>query len=198
MTSPQISEIPPESPPPPADAHAPKPVRSFKRSERVPASPVAEDEALQASAASPEIHAGHKLVRSLRKSEQGPLHAATKPPPDSPLPLHRHSEREIQQIRRQETLTLQAAAIHPLALKAHPALVIPGYLFAAAGAAAYNFYDFELSVTASCIALALLIATFIFFKKPLSVHHAAFIAVSSLFAIVFGTLHYFPNLQHGT
>jgi K+-transporting ATPase A subunit len=30
------------------------------------------------------------------------------------------------------------------------------------------------------------------------VHHAAFIAVLSLFVLVFGVLHYFPQLQHGT
>ena len=198
MTTPKISKAPPESPPPLADAHAPKPVRSFKRSERGPALPVAEGEVLQASAASPEIHAGPKLVRSLRKSEQGPLHAASEPPPDSPLPLHRHSEREIQQIRRQETLALPAAAIHPLALKAHPALVIPGYLFAIAAAVGYHFYDLQIPVTGPCVAVALLVAAIIYFKKPLSLHHAAFIAVMSLFVIVFGALYYFPQLQHGT
>jgi K+-transporting ATPase A subunit len=46
--------------------------------------------------------------------------------------------------------------------------------------------------------LALIIAAIIFFKKPLSVHHAAFITVAVLFVVVFGALHYFPQLRHGT
>jgi amino acid permease len=46
--------------------------------------------------------------------------------------------------------------------------------------------------------VALLFAAFIYFKKPLSLHHAAFIAVMSLFVIVFGALYYFPQLRHGT
>ena len=44
----------------------------------------------------------------------------------------------------------------------------------------------------------MLIAAFIYFKKPLSRHHAAFIGVMALFVIVFGALYYFPQLRHGT
>jgi hypothetical protein len=48
------------------------------------------------------------------------------------------------------------------------------------------------------VAAALLISIFIFARRPLSRHHSAFIAAMALFVIVFGALHYFPNLQHGT
>jgi hypothetical protein len=194
------------APQPTAEVHPPKQVHSLKRAEKIPGLPeenhephltLAEPVQASAEPVEPVVHIP-KIVRSLRKSEQGPLPEIHQPPLDSKLPIHRHSEEEIQRIRRQETLTMQANAGHLLSKRAHLALVIPGYLFAVAGAVSFYFYDFDKAVTAACVGLALLIAAFIFIKKPLSVHHAAFIAVASLFVIVFGALHYFPHLQHGT
>ena len=181
------------APPPAEKSHAPKPVHSLKRSERTPVLAVEAEEPESAVIPKPREP---KHVRSLRKSEQIPLSAVHLPAPDSSLPIHRHSAEEIQQIRRQETLA--APVSHLLARRAHPALVIPGYLFAIAAAVGYYFYDLQISITAACVGIALLFAAFIYFKKPLSLHHAAFIAVMSLFVIVFGALHYFPQLRHGT
>lgn len=194
------------APQPAADVHPPKQVHSFKRSEKIPGLPeeyhephvtVTEPVETPAEPVEPVVHTP-KIVRSLRKSEQGPLPEIHQPPPDSKLPIHRHSDEEILRIRRQEALAMQANSSHPLARRAHLALVIPGYLFAIAGGVGFHYYEFDKAVTAACVGVALLIAVFIFFKKPLSVHHAAFIAVASLFVIVFGALHYFPQLQHGT
>ena len=81
---------------------------------------------------------------------------------------------------------------------AHRVLVVPGYLFALAGAACFYYYELELPYTLACVVMALLFAACIFFKKPLSRHHAAFISVAVLFVIVFGALYYFPTLRHGT
>lgn len=195
--------------PPPPEVLDPKPVRSLKRSERVPVLAVEKEEVIKIGPPAeipslpprePMIPAAHgpKLVRSLRKSEQGPLPEIHAPPPDSKLPTHRHSDGEIQEIRRQEMLAMQAAAGHLPSLTAHPALIVPGYLFAVAGAVGFYFYELDLPITAGCVVVAILIATFIFFKKPLSLHHAAFIAVMSLFVAIFGALHYFPQLRHGT
>ena len=142
-----------------------------------------------------------KLVRSLRKSEQGPRSAVQAPAPDSRLPIHRHSDDQLDRIRRQEALAQSNAPLHPLNLTAHPLVVIPGYVFALAGGACFYFYDIEqreMPITIGCVIVALAIAIFIFFKKPFSRHHAAFIAVVSLFVIIFGALYYFPQLQHGT
>jgi K+-transporting ATPase A subunit len=44
----------------------------------------------------------------------------------------------------------------------------------------------------------MLVAAFIGIRKPISRHHAAFIAVIALFVIIFGALHYFPHLRHAT
>jgi hypothetical protein len=175
--------------------HSLKPVHSLKRSERTPVLAVEADVPEPAVLHEPR---DPKQVRSLRKSEQVPLSAIHQPAPDSTLPIHRHSDEEIQQIRRQESLAALAPAAHLLARKAHPVIVIPGYLFAIASAVGYHFYDLQIAVTAACVVIALLFAAFIYFKKPLSLHHAAFIAVMSLFVIVFGALYYFPQLRHGT
>jgi hypothetical protein len=194
----------PLAPLPLAEAHAPKPVHSLKRSERIPALPSDEHPAniaehpLEPIPSPLPVAPGPKIVRSLRKSEQGPLPEIHAPLPDSKLPIHRHNDREIQEIRRQEMFAMQSAGSHLESLVAHPVIIIPGYLLAVAGAACFYYYELQIQYTAACVIAALLVAGFIFFKKPLSRHHAAFIAVISLFVIVFGALHYFPQLRYGT
>ena len=184
--------------------HAPRPVRSLKKSERMPVLPVEETERPAVAEEPRHIPAPHtyqpKQVRSLRKTEQIPVTPADihTPPADSVLPVHRHSDRELNEIRRQAAIATQSAVVHPTSITAHLSVVIPGYLFALAGAACFYYYELSIGVTAACVAGALLVAGFIFFRKPLSRHHAAFIAVMSMFVIVFGALHYFPQLQHGT
>ncbi len=186
----------PDSPEPPAEKPlAPKPVHSLKRSERTPVVAAEADVPLPVVIPEPREP---KQVRSLRKSEQVPLSSVHQPAPDSKLPIHRHSDQEIQQIRLHESLAALPPATHLLARKAHPVIVIPGYLFAIGAAVGYHFYDLQIVVTTGCVVIALLFAAFIYFKKPLSLHHAAFIAVVSLFVIVFGALYYFPQLRHGT
>ena len=91
-----------------------------------------------------------------------------------------------------------APAVQPPSLTAHKALVIPGYVLALAGGLCYYYYDLEIQFTSGCVLGSLLVAAFIFFKKPLSRHHAAFISVAALFVTIFATLHYFPNLSYGT
>lgn len=197
---------------PVAEAYQLKEVPAFARAERIPVLTVEENgppphgehlpEATPLPVASP-IPAPHapKVVRSLRKSEQVPLAPLPLPAPESKLPIHRHSGKELHEIRRHEALAALNTWTHPQTLTAHLALVIPGYLFAIGGAVCFYFYDLEkreLRITAACAAIALLIAAFIFIKKPLSRHHAAFIGVMALFVIVFGALYYFPQLRHGT
>ncbi len=208
---PELAPTAPLAPIPAPEAHEPKPVRSLKRSERFPVLPVDDHELLDyvlKQAVAPEIPVtpplpvahGPKQVRSLRKSEQVPLPVdhRPEPPPDSKLPFHRHSDKEISEIRRQEAIAMQSPPVHPQSLTAHPVLVVPGYLFAIAGVACIYYYELQLPYTVGCVVTALLFAAFIFFKKPLSRHHAAFIAVAALFVIVFGALYYFPTLRHGT
>jgi hypothetical protein len=200
----EIASEVPCGPLPQAETHEPKPVRSLKRSERnTDLSPEAHlpplaDHPSEPSPSPPPAASKQKTVRSLRKSEQGPLPAIHSPPPDSKLPSHRHNEREVQEIRRKEALAMQSSGGHLLSLVAHPVVIVPGYLFALAGGVCFYFYELQIEVTVACVAAAMIIAGFICFKKPLSQHHAAFIAVICLFVSVFGALHYFPQLRYGT
>jgi hypothetical protein len=200
----EIAPVSPMASLPLTEANEPKPVRSLKRSERnldlsteAHSTHVAKHPAESTPSPLPAANK-QKTVRSLRKSEQGPLPEIHSPPPDSKLPIHRHNDREVQEIRRQEALAMQSSGGHLLSRVAHPVMIIPGYLFALAGAVCFYFYELQIEITAGCVVAALLIAGFIFFKKPLSKHHAAFIAVISLFVTVFGALYYFPQLRYGT
>ncbi len=195
-----VHETPPEPEEParplPAPASfAPHETHSLKRSERETRPPETQ------SLPEPETARKPKVVKSLRKSERGPISVAThaaEPQRDSKLPFHRHSDREIAEIRRREALAGMAPPPNPRLAVAHPALIIPGYLLAVAGASCFFFYQFTVQATAVCAGAALLIAAFIFLKKPISRHHAAFIAMIALLVIVFGALHFFPQLRHAT
>jgi hypothetical protein len=192
-------EAPPLAPHPAPVQQGPKPVHSLKRSVRIPALPVEDPPPAEQPAPPPRRP---KRVRSLRKSEQIVVLTnkdAVEVPVDSRLPAQRHSDRELNELRRREALAMLAPAVaNPKLTAAHPALLIPGYLLAAAGAVCFYFYQLPLTATACCAASALLIAAFIFQYRPISRHHAAFIAVITLFVIVFGALHYFPQLRHAT
>jgi len=178
---------------PAAPVAGPKPVHSFKRSERMPA-PAAAPVPTPVAASR-----GAKPVRSLRKSEQlAPAAPHPESPPDSRLPHQRHSDREIEEIRRREVLSMMNAAPNPRLFPAHPAMIIPGYLFPPAAAAGIWFYQIHIAATAVLAILSLAIAGLILWRKPISRHHAAFIAVLAVFLIVFSALYYFPQLRHAT
>lgn len=191
----------PLTPLPAPAQHDPKQFPSLKRSDRIPVLPPDElqSAAPPTAAAAPPAHS-LKSVRSLRKSEQSLLpvmpHAA--PGAASILPSHRHSAQEIEAIRQREALALLTPVVNPKLAAAHPALLVPGYLAALAAAALIYFYQQPITLSAPCAAVSLLIAGFIALKKPISRHHAAFIAVITLFVIIFGALHYFPQLRHAT
>lgn len=192
-----------------AEAPAPRVVRSLRRSERIPVLPVEDEDADTSTAIAredgklpgktvlPALQVA-RPVRSLRKSEQAPITELPEPPPDSKLPVHRHSGQELGEIRRREAIAALSPQAPPKPMVAHLAVVIPGYLAAIAGGLCFKYYELSIQVTATCVGIALLLAAFIFIKRPLSRHHAAFIAVMTLFVIVFGALYYFPQLQHGT
>ncbi len=194
----EAAEIPLIEPAPAPVPHGPKPVHSLKRSERIPAMPV--DDAPSAPPAAEPVPDSPKPVRSLRKSEQVPVPAThPEPPADSKLPFHRHSDEEIAELRRRDAIAMMSPQVpNPKLAAAHLATLIPGYLLALAGASYIPFYEFPMAATAGCAAAALLISGFIFLRRPISRHHAGFIAIIVLLVIVFGALHFFPHLRHAT
>jgi hypothetical protein len=191
------AETIPLAPQPAEPPSGPKPVHSLKRSERLPrasatAVPDAAPSAVTLDVRSP------KPIRSLRKSEQIPSLPYPESPPDSNLPHQRHSENEIMEIRRREVLAMMNAQPDSRLFPAHPALIVPGYLATIVAAVGLYFYEFSIAATLACVTASLLVAAFIGIRKPISRHHAAFIAVIALFVLIFGALHYFPQLRHAT
>lgn len=141
-----------------------------------------------------------KQVRSLRKSEQGPLPTSSVSV-EARVPYQRHSEGEIKEFHRREALALlNATAAANIRRPAHPALLIPGYLATLIAAIGFHYYEFQMMVTASCLVVSLFIAIWVFIRNPYSRHHAAFISIAVLFTAVFAALRYFPqlNLQNGS
>ncbi|MBC8126925.1 MAG: hypothetical protein H8M99_07250 [Gloeobacteraceae cyanobacterium ES-bin-144] len=141
-----------------------------------------------------------KPVRSLRKSEQIPIlrDPITTPAANSTLPIYRHSSHEINELRRREAIAMLNPVANPRLATAHYSILTFGYLTAVIGASFLFSNVFPLAASASCVASALLVAAYIYQRRPISRHHAAFIAVIALFVIVFGALHYFPHLQNAT
>lgn len=210
------AEVVHETPPAPESAaplpaprsFAPRETHSLKRSEHVP-------EPMETPAVSARTP---RQVRSLRRSEREPVSSPTPTsgPATSALPSHRHSDQEISEMRRREMLTMAGAPPpNPKFSAAHLGLVIPGYLLAALvwlpladtlylslnSGTGWSFLGqpaYHIAIPAAAAVIALVIASFVFLKKPISRHHAAFITAITVFALVFEALHYFPQLRHAT
>ncbi|MEI6676166.1 MAG: hypothetical protein WCO57_13420 [Verrucomicrobiota bacterium] len=143
---------------------------------------------------------------------QAPALAAV--PAESKLPVRRHSEEELAETRRRAALAVISQGGCSLPRAAHPALLTIGYILAIGGAAAPTLLDGVSRMTGSftlgnsCSGgyhlltigtlAALPVAAFIYFKKSLSHHHSAFIAIIAFIALVFASLHYFPHLRNAT
>jgi hypothetical protein len=181
--------------PEPLPTSAPRQVRSLKKSEHLAVTPAVIAEPHPVVAKAP---ASPKPVRSLRKSERiAPSPKAPTISPHSNLPGYRHSDRELKEIRRQAAIQAQMHTSPPKPLRAHPFLYAPGYLLALAGGICI-YQDFRYFIPLSCALAAAALASFVFFQRPHSRHHAAFISIGALFLIVFGALYYFPQLRHAS
>ena len=183
---------------------SPEEIAKLRESFGIPAAgQTATEEAAEAETPSPALPQpvesaadSAKPPRSLRKSDEAIPRLES--PPDSNLPHQRHSQEEIEAIRRREALTLMNTPPNKRLFPAHPALVAPGYLATAIAAAGIWFYRFPLWATALCALAALGVAGTLFMRHPVSRHHAAFIAVLALLLVVFASLYYFPQLRHPT
>jgi hypothetical protein len=139
-------------------------------------------------ASAPVAGAGPKPVRSLRRAERVPAPrprpAATTPPRSagsghglgSPLPVVRHSAEELAGLRARNAAEAKPPVEQIASLAAHPALLGCGYVLALAGGVG-----------------GLLVALFLWLRKPRSHHHAAFIAIIAVLVITFAILYLLPK-----
>lgn len=201
-----VSAPPPTAPaPPPVQAAPAPPPRPMPAPEPVVSlTPVPAPE-IQIPPAPAPATSEPKPVRSLRRSERIPAAApqpAARISQSSALPSRRHSDDELNRIRRGQMIQSQQTqpGNYLIALTAHPAIVGLGYfcIFVAAILPVADHLWLSIPVIPSAILCggAFAIAAFIFLKKKRSLHHAGFIASIAFFIVVFGALYYFPQLRN--
>lgn len=143
-----------------------------------------------------------KPVRSLKRSEReaAPRQRPARTSSFSKIPARRHDSNEIQELRRRDALSRFSAEEHPLPfpLPVPRWVTIPAYLCALFGFACHYWTEIPLYATAGSAGLALLVSLYILVRRPLSRHHAGFLASITLFVLVFAALHYFPHLRHAS
>lgn len=145
-----------------------------------------------------------KLRRSERESEEesGVSEASS----GSALPVRRRSQRELDELRRRESLRALSmetppTVVHFQAKTAHWLLVTFAYLLTLASIAGTWHELFTIPkregywLAFGGGGAALLLAAFIATRKPLSRHHAGFVAVTVALVLVFALLYYYPNLN---
>ncbi len=197
-----IPAVPPDAPPPaPPPLRKPQPPPPAAPQTSRPADPAPTDSEEEVIVLPVAGNTAEKSATSFRKSDststRQPSHTV-RPVPGSKLPTHRHSDREIEELRHRQRLAELNAAPNPKLLPAHPAAIIPGYLPPVAAAVGFYFYNIHIAITAACLAASLVFAAVIFLRKPVSRHHAAFITAFTLLTTAFAFLHYFPHLRHAT
>lgn len=146
-----------------------------------------------------------RVTRSLKRSDwDPPMQARTGPTvklvPDSAIPTRRHSDEELNDLRRHQALAEVSTEAPPsfFPKAASPFLLTPAYLMAFFGAACHYWQEIPLAATAGTGAAALLIAGWIFFFRKPSRHHSGLLVIISLLALSFAALHYFPQLRHAS
>ena len=182
-------------------------VHSLKRSERaVIPDPPPPSESEPSPSTRPR---GPKPIRSLKRSEREPLpdrsgSSLRVQPISSALPAHRHSEEELQEIRRQAALEVKPPLPYLQSLTAPLWLVAPGYLLPLTGGIlsliaplVFVAFLFQPAYALSGGGFGVLAGTFIF-TKVRSRHHGGFILALSILVLVFVLLKLFDPLKHGS
>ena len=117
--------------------------------------------------------------------------------PETGLPFHRHSDDELERLRRRGMFETQDGALQLPVRRARSWMVVCGYLFAAS-AAIPVYHSLPIVLPLAIALLSLAFGAFLYFLRPYSKHHGAFIAVVVFFVLTYAALQYFPQLRHAT
>ncbi|MBK1884465.1 hypothetical protein JIN85_18760 [Luteolibacter pohnpeiensis] len=184
----------PDAPPP----GAPGVARELRNQPANPANAPSPQKPLpQAGSAPLPPPAPAKPVRSLKKSERLPAPTSASSEPRTSLPSYRHSQQDLDELRRREAFTAQSPAIQLQEITAHPALIGVGYALVV-GTLISAIMHTHGAILLSCGAIALALSGYMFIKKKRSRHHAGFIAILVIFTLIFSALYYFPQLRNAT
>jgi len=117
--------------------------------------------------------------------------------PITGLPVHRHSDEELERIRLRGMFETQDHALRLPARRERTWIVIGGYLFAMS-AAVPVYHNLPMILPSTIALLSLAFGAYLFFLRPYSKHHGAFIGIVVLFVLTYAALQYFPQLRHAT
>lgn len=167
-----------------------------------------------------------KQVRSLRKSEQGPVErrpvARTPVPKAAAIPVRKHTEKEIATLRAQSATPPDHSIHYLLQLTAPKSMIVALYAGPLLGASAGGLSkwaptltpsDFPmewmaqlsrnpatpsigLGILVATCAVSLLMSAWIAVKKPRSRHHAGFATILAVLVLTFGIIYHLPT-PHG-
>jgi hypothetical protein len=158
-----------------------------------------------------------RKVRSLGKSEQKPVELSPVERSKNGIPVRRHDERELMEIRRIQATPPDQAIAYIQHLAAPWPLVTLAYLLPLTGAFLGGFAAFSPGIPepdfpaqwlidisrapwlgkagfgalVACCVLGLAVAGWLALKKPRSRHHAGFITILAVLIAVFGIIHQF-------
>jgi len=109
------------------------------------------------------------------------------------LPDKKRDDRELDDLRKRNAFAVRPPVQAIVNQALHPLFVGITYLLCltSAGLAIGGIYIPALV----CAGISLLVAAIIFWKKPRSRHHAAFIAIISLLVLVFGSVYYLAQFE---
>ena len=192
-----------------------KVVMSLRKSERLPV-----DKPKRVSSRND----GKIPTRKHREGERIPLEKPTEPisATATQLPTRKHSDQELARLRHAPLPGVEAPAVHLANQTAGLVsllviygigvilMVVAGLGAMAGRASAFdlpfdwlkdavslpNFSMILFGVMTAGVAVMLLGAAWVYFKKPISQYHAAIMTIIAVLVLVFGTLYFFPGL-HG-
>lgn len=165
-----------------------------------------------------------KIVHSLKRSERGPIEIpkVSAESESGKLPVRRHTEKELMRLKHQEPVASEPPAVHLQKLTLHRGIVVMAYglIFFCVGLVLLGEYWSKrptpdlpslaiadlvhgegfgtqlLGFLAGSCVVILLFAGWMAWKKPRSRHHAGFLTIIAVLVLVFGLIHFLPEL-HG-
>ena len=111
----------------------------------------------------------------------------------SPLPEHKRDDDALRELRMRNAFMTRPPVQQVRALALGRVWLFLLYLVCLVGGGLVIGKVFEVGLICGCVAL--LLALWVFCRKPRSRHHASLIVIISLLVLVFGTVYYLEQLE---
>lgn len=111
----------------------------------------------------------------------------------SAIPTQKKNDEELDELRRRNAFAVRPPIQHIMSLKLNPLLTSVIYIILVASVVLVFMQIYILALC--CAGASLLMALFIFRKKPRSSHHACIITIISLLVLAFGSVYYLEQFE---